>query len=65
MAEAKQDPSQRAFVERLEGAQGMPMQQTEALERVVERALWLALSGRLGAAEALRAAVAEDEPLPF
>lgn len=65
VAEAKQDPSQRAFVERLEAARGMPMQQTEKLERVVERALWLALSGRLGASEALRAALAEDEPLPF
>ncbi|MGE5531228.1 MAG: extracellular solute-binding protein [Bacteroidota bacterium] len=65
VAEAKQDPAQKAFVERLETARGMPMQQTEKVERVVERALWLALSGRLEAAAALRAALAEEEQAPF
>lgn len=61
VAEARQDPQQRAFVEHLEQAQGMPLQQTEKLTNVVERALWLALSGRADAKTALRTALREDE----
>lgn len=61
VAEARQDPLQRAFVEHLDNAQGMPLQQTEKLTTVVERALWLALSGRTDARTALRTALREEE----
>lgn len=65
VAEARQDPQQQAFVEHLAAAQGMPMQLTSHVTTVVERALWLALSGRADAKAALRAALLEDkEPLP-
>lgn len=61
VAEARQDPLQRAFVEHLGNAQGLPLQQAERLTAVVERALWLGLSGRMDAKTALRTALGEDE----
>lgn len=61
LEQARQDPAQRAFVERLPEAKGLPLQQTEQFGSMVERALWLALSGRADAAEALRQATLEDD----
>ena len=61
LEQARQDPAQHAFVERLPEAKGLPLQQTERFGSMVERSLWLALSGRAGAAEALRQALQEDE----
>lgn len=58
--EARKDPAQAAFVQNLPQAQGMPLQHTDRVQRVVERALWLALSGRTTAAEALKTALQED-----
>lgn len=61
--QARQDPAQRAFAERLEEADGVPLQDTERLTRIIERALWLALSGRSEPAEALPTATREDDSL--
>jgi ABC-type glycerol-3-phosphate transport system substrate-binding protein len=47
------------FVTGLERARGLPMLEAEPAQRIVERALWLCLSGRATPAEALK--IASDE----
>ncbi|MBU0607061.1 MAG: extracellular solute-binding protein [Armatimonadetes bacterium] len=49
------------FVTGLERARGLPMAQAEPAARIVERALWLCLSGRATPAEALKIASDEED----
>ena len=60
LAEAAKDPGSAPFVAHLEDAQGLPLQQPERFSVIVERALWLALSGRANAVTALQQAVKEE-----
>ncbi|MEN6644925.1 MAG: sugar ABC transporter substrate-binding protein [Armatimonadia bacterium] len=60
IAEAAKDATTAPFVAQLEGAQGLPLQQPGRVSGIVERALWLALSGRADAATALQQAVKEE-----
>lgn len=60
IAEAAKDVTAAPFVAQLEGAQGLPLHQPAKVSWVVERALWLALSGRVPAAAALQQAVKEE-----
>jgi multiple sugar transport system substrate-binding protein len=56
----RRDPDVAPFVADLEQAQGLPTAHAEAATRIVERAVWLALSGRLTPAEALKRASDEE-----
>ena len=49
------------FVTGLERARGLPMAQAEPAARIVERALWLCLSGRATPAEALKISSDEED----
>jgi ABC-type glycerol-3-phosphate transport system substrate-binding protein len=48
------------FVAGLDRARGVPLAESEAAQRIVDRALWLCLSGRATPAEALKAASTEE-----
>lgn len=61
----RRDPDVAPFVAGLEHARGLPMQNAEAASRIIERALWLSLSGRLKAAEALKQASDEEAQRVF
>lgn len=60
VAEGRQDPRLAPYLDQLETARGWPLEQSEAVLRVVDRALWLSLSGRADAAGALAAAVGAE-----
>ena len=53
------------FVTGLEHARGLPLRETEPATRIVERALWLCLSGRATPAEALKIASDEEDQRIF
>ncbi len=48
------------FVAGMERARGLPMLEIEPAQRIIERALWLCLSGRATPAEALKTASTEE-----
>lgn len=60
LAEAARDAAAAPFVAHLNEAQGLPLQDPGKIATIVERALWLALSGRADAAGALQQAVKEE-----
>lgn len=65
LAQALHDPAQRPFVEGLEQAQGLPLQEADRLSAVIEDAVALALSGRQAPAEAIETALAHRRETPF
>lgn len=58
-------PDVAPFVAGLERARGLPMKDCAAAQRIIARALWLALSGRCTAGEALKIATEEEIRQPF
>ena len=60
VAEARQYANLAPYLEQLETARGWPTTQGAAALRVIDQALWLALSGRAAPAAALQSAVEEE-----
>lgn len=60
LRKVREEPGVAPFVAGLEQARGLPMREIETAERVVGRALWLALSGRMDAETALKTAAEEE-----